>query len=282
MRVLPTGDSGAADPRLRQALSAWTARGTTSTGHAATGTAALTAEVHASLAGARVFVAITATSTATSTAEHVSENTGLRAESSAEMALLTILGSAGDRALPVFLDAAGAVAFRPGARPVPLPATDVCAAALQDGVVALLLDPPGAAFPVIGASLADLAAGRVPIAGTALSARRVVVALTSPREVDPGLVRAVGKALQDEPVRAARLLDGPDGPVLGLVPERSLDAAALAALAARVLPRLEGSLPGGGIDVTVIPQSGPGRAVPLGRRSAPPGARVSGWLRRGR
>lgn len=273
MKVLPAGDSGAADPRLERALSAWRATGT-----AGTGTGALTAEVHAAFAGARVFVAITATSTA----EHVSGSTGLRVESSAEMALLTLLGSAGDRALPVFLDAAGAVAFRSGARPVPLQAIDVCAAALQDGVVALLLDPVVAAFPVTGSSLTDLAAGRVPIAGTALSARRAAVVLTSPCEVDLGLVRAVGAALQDEPVRAARLMDGPDGPVLGLVPRERLDAAALAALAARVLPRLAGSLPVGGLDVTVVPLSGSGHPVPLARRSVPPGGRVPGWLRRGR
>lgn len=273
MRVLPPGDDGAADPRLGEALLAWAARSTSGRG-----TAALTAEVHAALAGARVFVAITATSTS----EHISAVTGLRAESSAEMALLTIMGSAGDRALPVFLDAAGAVAFRPGARPVPLPATDVCTAALQDGVVALLVDPPGAAFTVTGPSLTDLAAGRVPIAGTALSARCAGVDLTSPRVVDLHLVHVLGEALSAEPVRAARLLDGPDGPVLGLVPVGRLDAAALAALAARVLPRIEGSLPGGGLDVTIVPLTGPGHEIPLRRHPVRSGARVGGWLRRGR
>ena len=81
--------------------------------------------------------------TATSTAEHVEAGTGLRAESSAEMALLSLVGSAGGLAVPLFLDAAGPVAFRPGARPVPLPAPEACGAALQDGAVAVLLDPPG-------------------------------------------------------------------------------------------------------------------------------------------
>jgi len=276
VKRLPLGDPGTADARLTGALLAWTSAPSPVS----------TAEVHAALAGARVFVAITATSTA----EHLDAGTGLRAESSAEMALLTLVGSGGDRALPVFLDAAGAVAFRPGARPVPLPATDVCAAARRDGAVAVLVDPPGAAFPLTGQALSELAAGRVPIVGTPLSARRADVSLASPREVDLALVRALGSALQDEPLSAARLLDGPDGPVLGVVPKGPFDAAALAALAARVLPRLTGALPPSGIDLTVVPLSGPGHVVPVGPRADlgrdAGRARGSGlgrrWLRRDR
>jgi hypothetical protein len=249
VRQLPQRDPGTADPRLAGALLAWTS----------SPTAATTAEVHAALAGARVFVAIAATSTA----ERGDAGTGRRPPSSAEMALLTLVGSAGDRALPVFLEAAGPVAFRPGARPVPLPATDVCAAALQDGAVALLVDPPGAAFLLTGPALADLADGRVPIVGTPLSARRAGVSLVSPERVDPALLEALGTALDGEPLLAARLLDGPYGPVLGVVPQGPFDPAALAALAARVLPRLAGALPDGGLDLTVVPASGPGHVVAL-------------------
>ena len=133
-------DGGKPDPRLAAALLDWSRQ----PGGPAR------AEVLAALVGARVFVAITATSTA----EHVEAATGLRAESSAELALLSLIGSAGGRAVPLFLDAAGAVAFRAGARPVPLPARAACGAALQDGAVAVLVDPPGAALVLTGAELA--------------------------------------------------------------------------------------------------------------------------------
>lgn len=250
-------ETGQADVRLAAALLA----------HTAAPGPATRAEVLAALAGARVFVAISATSTA----EHVAAGTGLRAESSAEMALLSLVGSAGGRAVPLFLDAGAAVAFRDGARPVPLPAPDACGAALDDGAVAVLLDPPGAALAVIGSDLSELAAGRVPIAGTGLSSRRRSVELQAPDVVPPGLSRALGRALRAEPVRAARLLSGPDGPVLGVVGE--LDPAQLTALAARVLPQVRADLPPDGLDLAVVPAHGPGVEVPLGRGR---------WLRRGR
>ncbi|MBC7372359.1 MAG: SseB family protein [Frankiales bacterium] len=248
-------DTGEPDPRLVVALQAWSRQPA----------AAAHAEVLAALAGARIFVAITATSTA----EHVEPGTG-HAASSAEMALLSLVGSEGGRAVPLFLDAAGPVAFRAGARPVPLPAPEACGAALVDGAVAVLLDPPGAALVVTGAELAELAAGRVAIAGTGLSSRVATGALSTPEQVDDRLLAALGQALRGEGVRAARVLHGPDGLVLGVVAD--LDPAALTALAARVLPRVRGVLPPGGLDVAVVGAGSPGRVVPLGR----------GWLRRGR
>lgn len=249
-------EDGSADVRLAAAL----------TVHTAAPTVVTHAEVLAALAGARVFVAITASSTA----EHVEAGSGLRAESSAEMALLSLVGSAGGRAVPLFLDAGDAVAFRTGARPVPLPAPEACGAALDDGAVAVLLDPPGAALAVTGADLAELAGGRVAIAGTGLSSRRAAVGLAAPDTEHPRLTAALGRALRREPVAGARLLQGPDGLVLGVV--AALDAAGLAALAARVLPQVRSALPLGGLDVAVVPAEGPGTPVPLRR----------GLLRRGR
>lgn len=250
-------DTGQADPRLAAALAA----------HAAIGTAATRAEALAAVAGARLFAAVTATSTA----EHVEAATGLRAESTAEMALLTLVGSAGGRAVPLFLDAGSAVAFRPGARPVPLPGPEACAAALEDGAVAVLVDPPGSALVVTGAELRELAGGRVPVAGAPLSTARTRAALTVPPDADDALLRAVAAALHGEPVRAARLLAGPDGPVLGVVTDGALTAGQLAALAARVLPRT--GVPD--LALTDVPADGPGLAVPLPRRGR--------WtLRRGR
>lgn len=241
-------DTGLADPRLAAALRAHTARATPAT----------RVEALAAVAGARLFAAVTATSTA----EHVDAGTGLRAESTAEMALLTLVGSAGGRAVPLFLDAGAAVAFRPGARPVPLPGPEACAAALEDGAVAVLVDPPGAALVVTGTELRELAGGRVPVAGAPLSSSRSSHVLTAPAHADAALLRALADALHGEPVRAARLLAGPDGPVLGVVAGEPLSPAALAALAGRVLPRT--GVPE--LAVAEVPADGPGVPVPLRRR----------------
>jgi len=253
-------DTGGADPRLAAALSELAARPT----------AARRAEVLAALVGARVFAPVTARSTA----EHGEQGTGLRAESSAEMVLLSLVGSAGGRAVPLFVDAAGAVGFRPGARPVPLPGPEACAAALQDGAVAVLLDPPGAALALTGSELQELALGRVPVSGAPLSAARTATALTSPATADPELLGRIAAALRGEPVRAARLLEGPDGPVLGLVPATTLEPAALAALAGRVLPRVGA----GELAVAVVPAAGPGLPVPL--EDPADARRTWRWVRR--
>ncbi len=190
-----SGDDGRPDKRLAAALVA----------HRSSPGAATRAEVLAALVTARVFAPVVAASTG----EQVDAGTGLRAESGAEMALLGLVGSAGGRALPTFLDVPGVVAFRDGARPVARTGVEVCAAALQDGMVAVLLDPGGAAVLLQGAELAELAAGRVPVAailpraGSALSSRHAAVTLTAPAQVDEGLLAAAARALHDEPVSAA-------------------------------------------------------------------------------
>lgn len=242
-------DTGSADERLRAALDLWWRSPTTRT----------EAEVHAALVGARVFVAIAARSTG----EQIDPDTGRRAESGAEMALLTLVGSAGGRAVPAFLDAGSAVGFRPGARPVALDGAGLCRAALEDGAVAVLLDPGGAALTLRGATLGSLAGSRVPIAGTSLSSRRTAQPPAETGDAPPVLLAALSAALATEPVAAARLLRGPDGLVLGVVPTRDLDPAGLATLAARVLPRLAGALPAEGLALAVVEPSGPGRDVPL-------------------
>jgi hypothetical protein len=124
-------DDGTADPRLAAALQAYDE------------TAPARAEALAALAGARVFVAITATSTA----EEITAG-GLRAESSAEMALVSLVASDGARAVPAFLDAAAVAAWRADFRPVPVPGPALARAALDDGAAAVLVDPTGAAFVV--------------------------------------------------------------------------------------------------------------------------------------
>jgi len=248
-RSLPAaaGDDGLADPGLAAALAAWAARPAPRT----------RAGALAALAAARVFAAVTARSTA----EHVDPGTGLRAESTAEMALVTLAGSTG-RGVPVFLDVPSVTAFADGARPVRLSGAEACRAALDDGAVALVVDPQGAGLVLAGAELSELAAGRVPVAGAPLSVSSTAGQLTAPATApDADLLRRLGRALAGEPVTAARLLDGPDGPVLGVVPQRALDPASLAELAGRIAPRLSEPL-----DLAVVPPHGPGAPVRLARR----------------
>jgi hypothetical protein len=226
-------DDGRADPQVAAALAA----------HRAEPGPRTRARALAALATARVFAAVTARSTA----EHVDPGTGLRAESTAEMALVTLAGSSG-RGVPVFLDVPSLLATHEGARPVRLSVPEACTAALEDGAVALLVDPPGAALVLTGAELQELAQGRVPVPGSSLSARTAAATLTTPEHPDPELVRRLRRALKG---RRARLLDGPDGPVVGVAGR--LSAAQLAALAAELAPQLDRP-----VDLTVVPRRGPG------------------------
>ena len=246
-------DDGRPDARLAAALADWDRRRD----------AASRAEALAALSGARVFLALSARATGT----HVDEGTGLVAERGAEMALLSVVAPDGARALVAFADGHAVQRWRAEARPVPVPGPQACATALEDRAAALLLDPPGAALAVTPAELAALAEGRVPVPGTGLSTRRTEAALAAPASPpDPALLAGLRDALAGEPVRAARLLDGPDGPVLGVVPDGAPDAAALAGLAARVAQRLGAVLPADGLDLAVVPPDGPGTEVPLRRR----------------
>ncbi|MCA1712996.1 MAG: SseB family protein [Actinobacteria bacterium] len=233
-------DDGSADPRLAAALAAFD------------GSTAARAEVLAALSGARVFVAITATSTA----EHVAEGTGLRADSSADMALVSLVASDGERALPAFADAADLKRWRLDVRPVPVTAAYLCRAALDDGAIAVVLGP----VTLDERELAALADGYVPVPGAPLAARRTTAELTDPVEPPaPELLAQLHRALAPERLKGARLLAGPHGPVLGVVPKEPLDGAALAALAARVAARLGPTAQR--LDLAAVPPKGPGRKI---------------------
>ena len=258
-RLDAADDDGRPDPRLAAALDAWR-RGPSP---------AARAEVLAALSGARVFLALAARATAT----HVDAATGLRAESTAEMALLSVQGRDGARALPAFADGHEVQRWRAEARPVPVPGPLACATARDDGAAALLLDPSGAALVVGPDELAELAAGGVPVPGSAVSTRQGRGALQAPAgPVDPALLGALADALAGEPVVAARGLDGPAGPVRGVVPDGRPGPAALAALGDRVARRLGPALPADGLDLAAVPPDGPGVPVPL-RPGAPGGRR---------
>ena len=241
-----SAEDGRADPRLSAALAAYD------------GSAAASGEVYAALAGARVFLALSAQAVGIEPADVA----GLRQESSAEMALLSLVGAGGERALPAFLDGHEVQRWRAEARPVPVPGPQACRTVLDDGAAALLLVP--GSFAVTGIVLRELAEGRVPVPGAALSTRSAHVQLVPGPTAPPDLLGALGASLAGEPVRAARLLAGPDGPVLGLV--TGLSPPELAALAARVRDRLGDRLPPTGLDLAVVAADGPGQPVPLPRR----------------
>lgn len=247
------GDTGEPDPRLTAALQA----------HAASPSPAHRAEVLAALVDARVFLCLAARRTAGKVVD---------------MAMLSVVRDDGARIVPVFSDGHAVQRWRAEARPRPVGGPQACATALEDGAAGMLLDPGGAAVPLSRDELVRLARGWVPVVGTALAARRTTSELVVPSaDPDPALVAALGQALVEEPVRAARLLEGPDGLVLGL--DADLGAAELAALAARVVRRLGAALPPDGLDVTVVAAAGSGVPVPLPRPSTQPGARRRGLLR---
>ncbi|MCW2707193.1 MAG: hypothetical protein JWM22_1035, partial [Frankiales bacterium] len=175
-------DTGTADPRLSAAVA----------GH--DGTDAAHAELLAALVDARVFAAITATSTS----EHVAEGTGLRAESSAEMAVVLVAAPDGSRALPVFTSASALKRWRLDVRPVPLTGAEAAQAAHDESAVALLVD---GLVPVT--ELDDLARGWVPVMGSGLAARVADTALGVPADVPAGLEPALQEALAGERLRSA-------------------------------------------------------------------------------
>jgi hypothetical protein len=238
--VTETDDLGDADARLAQALTRPEDR----------------AELLAAFVDARVFAAITATSTA----QHLAAATGLPAESGAELAVVLLEVADGSRALPVFPDLLALQRWRPGARPVPLTGAQACTAAIDEGATVVLLDPAGVDVPVT--ELETLAAGWVPVPGSTLAARRAETELTAPVAPVPAeLLTALRSALAGEGLRAARLMDGPDGPVLGITANAPLEPADLASLAHRLVQRLGDRLPPGGLDLAQVAAGGPGTDV---------------------
>jgi hypothetical protein len=218
------------------------------------------AEVLAAFVDARVFAAIAATATATEV-----QASGLPAESAAEMAVLLLEAPDGSRALPVFQDLGALRRWRLDARPVPLTGAQACAAALDERAGAVVLDPAGAATAIGGDQLATLAQGWVPVAGSGLASRTGWTDLTPAARASPELVAAIRRAVKGEGLRSARLLEGPDGPVLGVAANAPLGPADLAALAQRVASRLGRALPPRGLDLAQVPVRGPGQELLRGR-----------------
>jgi len=151
-------DRGDADPQVAAALAAFAAG--QGSEHAAL----------AALARARLLVPVVAVlteaapvdGTPASPGGAAGPGRGLRREKASEMALPTLLGSDGRRAVPAFTCLPSLAGWRPDARPVPVTARQVWQAGAQEAG-AVVIDIAGPVpFAVDGARLAALAEGRPP------------------------------------------------------------------------------------------------------------------------
>lgn len=219
-RTLPAGgfegDDGAPDPGLVAALVARAADPSPTTDLALTRAAA----------AARWLVPVVAV------AGDVEEGGGgLTVEKFTDMAVVTLTGPDGRRALPVFTGTAALAAWDPAARPVPVPADRAAQAAVAEGCDVVVVDLAGGG----GAPATELRPSQV----WALAQRRGWL----PAHEDPFVRAAVEAAVRaEDAVEEADLQDGaPAGSgtlrvVLALRP--GLDQDAVAALATRVGERL--------------------------------------------
>lgn len=129
-RTLPPGgfegDAGDADPALALALQSRSA-GTGSD-----------ADVVAALSSARLLVPVVAV-----LADDAVVAGGRAADKQADMALVTLTGPDGRRALPAFSSVTALARWDPNARPVPVAAGRAAASAVAEGCDLLVLDPAG-------------------------------------------------------------------------------------------------------------------------------------------
>ena len=186
-------DRGDADPQVAAALSAFAAgQGSEHAALAALATARLLVPVVAVLAGAAPADGPAPGPGGTAPGP----GGGLRREKASEMALPTLLGSDGRRAVLAFTGLPSLTAWRPDARPVPVTARQVWQAGTQEAG-AVVIDIAGPVpFAVDGARLAALAEGRpAPLPHN-----------------DPDLQALAGAALAGEPLIAGfALLPGSGG-----------------------------------------------------------------------
>ena len=102
------------------------------------------AAVVAALAGTRLLVPIVAV------LGEGGEAVAAEGDRNAEMALVTLIGRDGRRALPAFTSVATCALWDPAARPVPARAERAAAAALEEGFDVVVLDPGGPVTLVLG------------------------------------------------------------------------------------------------------------------------------------
>lgn len=162
-------------------------------------------DVVAALAGSRVFAPVVAE------LGEVDGTTG--GDKSADMALALLTRPDGRRALPLFTDLAALTAWRPDARPVPVPAEQAALSGVQEECDVLVLDPAGPVrFVVRRSAFWALARGSAWI----------------PAPLDPAVAAAVAAAVGDlAEVRATRCEPGRGAElrvVLGVVPGLGRDS----------------------------------------------------------
>ena len=253
------GDRGAADPRLAAALAAFAAA---DPGDAAA-QGRLEAEILAALAAARVLVPVVAVPVDTGPVDTVPVDTvpvdtgPVEGDKATDMALATLVGADGRRAVPVFTCLQTLAAWDARARPVPVHAARAAQAALTEHASVLVVDVAGPVRHVVpGAVVRALAQGRA----------------LRPAYDDPAVAASVAAVLIDEPaVREAHLLPavGRDAR-LGLVVDRAVPDQPAPALAVRVAHRLRDapalrSALVRGLDLALLPGS-PAGAHPAYRR----------------
>lgn len=206
------GDTGLADPDLSAVLAA----------RAAAPGVSQDVALMRQLAVSRLVVAIVAAPGDVETVE------GLRTEKSADMAVVTLTGPDGRRALPVFTSTASLADWDPVARPVPVSAARAAQAAVSERCDVIVVDvgsPDGAEL-------------RPSMVWALAQAREWL-----PAHQDPFVTEAVGRAVVPEPaVTSHRVEEGePSGAgvlriVLLLLP--GLAAAEVEALVTRIGERL--------------------------------------------
>lgn len=207
-------DDGSADPALHAALAA--------AGHEPVTSDAAEA-VSRALAGARLLVPVVAILTE----EEAVAPGELRREKGSEMAVPTITGARGRRALPAFTSTEALALWRADARPVAVEARRAALATYAEEADTLLLDMAGPVpHEVTGARLRALAEGREYVAPGR----------------DDELAALVREAVSAEPdVGAAYLAAGDETDLtLGLVPADGRGPADVAEAARRVAGRLAG------------------------------------------
>ena len=147
--IRPAGDSGEADPAVTAVLAAYAAGG-------ATEHAVLTA-----VAASRLLVPVVAVLAEANDDGTEKEDDGTEKET--EMALPTLIGNDGRKAVIAFTGADTVKRWRPDARPVPVPAARLWPAVASEQADAVVIDVAGPVPLVVeGARLRALASGAPP------------------------------------------------------------------------------------------------------------------------
>lgn len=196
-------------------------------------------DVLTALTGSRLLVPVVAVLTEAETVG------GATREKESDMALPTLVGDDGRRAVLAFTSAGSLARWRPDARPVAVPARQACQAALDESAGALVVDVAGPVPYVIeGARLAVLAAGGV---------------ITGPHD-DPDVLTAVHAAVDGIPGVTGVKVEPGDEAELAVrirVAEGADGPEAVRAAAGRIAHGLRGHV-SGGVQIGYVPGPGPG------------------------